>query len=299
MKTFFCILALIVCTSVAIAADNNQTPVDNDSYTNSSKEGWWWGKYVAPEEKKEEKRDDDKKQQVTVTVAPLQQSWPTLEELKNMPPKEMGKVLGEARDLAVQYPTEGNVTRYYDYQDVYRRKGLAFMNTSMYVWQKHPELSTSTDYPLTTPGRNAMTRDTKEEVELSIRAAQNDFALLYFYAPGCKYCEAQEGILKFFTTKYGWQIQPEEISANQKLAARLGVDRTPSLVLIKNGSDDFIPVSSGVVAVPELEDNLFRGIRFMSGEITPEEYSVYDREKGGPFDVNAPLKINSGVANGQ
>jgi conjugal transfer pilus assembly protein TraF len=207
-----------------------------------------------------------------------------------MPPKEIGKVLGEARDLAVQYPTENNVTRYYDYQDVTRRKSMAFMNTSMYVWQKHPELNSATDYPLTTPGRNAMTLATSEEVQSEIRSAGDEFALLYFYAPGCKFCVAQDDILNFFIQKYGWPIQRMELAANQKLATMLGIDRTPSLVLIKNGSKDFIPVSAGVVAASELEEKVYRGIRLMRGEITPEEFSIYDREKGGPFDVNAPVK---------
>ena len=289
MKAFFFLLLLLFVTSVALAED-----VDlNNSYTDSDKIGWWWGKYVEPEEKKE----DDKKQQVPTIVAPLPQSWPTMQDLKNMPPKELGKVLEQARDFAVQYPTEDNVTRYYDMQDVARRKSVAFMNTSMYVWQKHPELNSATDYPLTTPGRSAMTRDTLEEVTSEIQSAQDEFALLYFYAPGCPYCVAQDDILNFFIQKYGWPIQREELGANQKLAALLGVERTPSLVLIKNGSKDFIPVSAGVVAMSELEEKVYRGIRLMRGEITPEEYSIYDREKGGPLDVNAPVKY--GKANNE
>ncbi len=291
MRNFFCICTLIaLLCGVSFAED-----VDSSAYTNSQKEGWWWGKYVEPEEKKDEEQKKDEVQKATQPVSPSAQSWPTMAELKNLPPKEIGKLLDRARDLAVQYPNEENVTRYYDIQDVARRKSMAFMNTSMYVWQKHPELNSQTDYPLTLPGRNAMTRDTVEEVQSEIQAAQNDFALIYFYADGCPYCVAQDDILNFFIRQYGWPIQKVAITANPKLAAMLGVDKTPSLVLIKNGSQDFIPVSSGVVAMSELEDKVYKGIRLMTGKITPEEFSTYDREKGGPFDVNA--SVDHGKAN--
>lgn len=290
MKTIFYVLALMLFAALASAEDSGL----HDYYTDGEKRGWWWGKYKAPyEQQAEEKKDSDKTQNDPLRVVPSQQhSRPTVEELKNMPPKQLGEILQQAREIAVQTPSENNVLWYYTVQDVVRRKSLAFMNVSEYVWQKHPELNAGTAYPVAAPGQSAMVRQTREEVESAIRLAQNDFALLYFYAPGCPYCEAQDGILQFFVTKYGWQIQFVEIGANRRLAASLGIDTTPSLVLIKNGSKDFIPVSEGVVSLTEIEDKLYRGIRLLQGEITPEEYSIYDREKGGPFDVNATNKTD-------
>lgn len=287
MKTLFCILLLMFLAAVALAEDATV----HDYYDNSEKRGWWWGKYKAPEDKQEDEKKNNEK--------PKQQPRPSIEELNSMPPKQLGEVLQQARELAVQRPSEDDVTWYYVVQDVARRKSLAFMNVSEYVWQKHPELNSVAAYPITAPGQDAMVRQTRDEVESEIRSAQTGFALLYFYAPGCPYCEAQDGILKFFVSKYGWHIQALELGANQKLAASLGIDMTPSLALIKNGSKDFMPVSAGVVSLSEIEDKLYRGIRLLRREITPEEYSVYDREKGGPFDVNASGKGNNSRANQQ
>jgi conjugal transfer pilus assembly protein TraF len=37
-----------------------------------------------------------------------------------------------------------------------------------------------------------------------------------------------------------------------------------------------------------MEDKIYRGIRLLAGEITPQEYSIYDFQKGGAFDVTVP-----------
>ncbi len=74
------------------------------------------------------------------------------------------------------------------------------------------------------------------------------------------------------------------------MAAQLGVERTPSLILIKKGNDDYIPVSTGVTSLEDVEDRLYRGIRFLSGQTTPQNWGLYDFQKGGGFDTRAPAE---------
>ena len=90
--------------------------------------------------------------------------------------------------------------------------------------------------------------------------------------------------------KYGWQIKPIDLQQNPELAARLGVDTTPSLILIKKGNDGYIPVSTGVTALDDIEVRLYRGIRLLNGDTTPENWSLYGFQKGQGFDINAPLE---------
>ena len=81
-----------------------------------------------------------------------------------------------------------------------------------------------------------------------------------------------------------------DITTESGLASRFGVTKTPFLLLVHAGSPDYIPISEGVVSMAEMEDKLYRGIRLLKGEITPEEYSIYEFQKGGSFDVTAPFK---------
>ena len=75
---------------------------------------------------------------------------------------------------------------------------------------------------------------------------------------------------------------------NPSLAARLGVDTTPSLILIKKGNEGYIPVSTGVTTLEDMEQKLYRGIRFLNGETTPESWSLYGFQKGQGFDTGVP-----------
>ncbi|MDP2103361.1 MAG: hypothetical protein Q8K26_00375, partial [Candidatus Gracilibacteria bacterium] len=60
------------------------------------------------------------------------------------------------------------------------------------------------------------------------------------------------------------------------------------------GKENYIPVASGVVALDELEQTLYRSIRLLNGQITPQEYSVYDFQKGGGLDPASILKKGLG-----
>lgn len=94
--------------------------------------------------------------------------------------------------------------------------------------------------------------------------------------------------------KYGWQIRGIVLQDNQDLAEKLGVNRTPTLVLIKKGDGRFIPISNGVLALDEIEKNLYRGIRLLEGQTTPQNWSLYNFQKGGGFDTQYPQGENSG-----
>ena len=68
------------------------------------------------------------------------------------------------------------------------------------------------------------------------------------------------------------------------------MDRTPSLILIKKGNEGYIPVSAGVTSLEDIEERLYRGIRFLNGETTPRNWSLYGFQRGGGFDTTLPLE---------
>ena len=248
-------------------------------YYTDSATGWWW--YQREPEKKAEQ--PDRKQQ-PATSAPSLKEY-TYEQIWELHPDRFQEFAEALKKQAVQRPSEENVKAYFEVQEIARKKALAFANVAQYVWQKYPELTTKKDYPITTPGNLARIARITEERQRTLRDNREDFALLSFQRPDCSYCDEQSRILEWFTTETGWTVKQVNIQENPGLAAKFNVDITPTLILIQKGNQEYLPVAAGVISADEIEDKAYRAVRLLKGEITPEEYSLYEFQKGGGFDV--------------
>jgi conjugal transfer pilus assembly protein TraF len=215
----------------------------------------------------------------------------TREELWKMHPDDFQELLMEFQKKAVMQLSEESVTEYLIMQDIASKRSLAYANVAAYVQQKNPEL-TVPEYSQATPGMVASTRMRNSEIEGRIRAAKDDYALLYFFSPDCEFCRAQDAILKYFQEKYGWEIRSYEVTG--ALAGRLNVTIAPSTVLIYRNSRDYFPVSAGVMSLAEIEVRLYRGIMALSGENTPRNFSLYEFQRGGSFDVDKEAQTPKG-----
>lgn len=279
-----CQVVLLFTTGTPCAGEPPFTEENGKAYYGDAKRGWWWYEKIPLEKKdRDEKAEDGKKR------SPRLSDY-TMEELWNMYPDDFQAVLMAFQKKAVQVPSENNVREYYVVQDIARRKSLAFANVSAAVMQKYPDLSVAADYPITAPGRNAEVSQRTDEIESRIRSAREEFALIYFSSVGCPYCAEEGSILGRFVEKYGWDIREIDIEREAAVSSVFGIETTPTLLLIYRGSADHITVSAGVASLSEIEEKLYRGIRLLKNEITPEEYSLYEFQRGGAFDVRAPLR---------
>ena len=246
-------------------------------YYRDMKKGWWW--YQDPpkdEPKKEEPKLGKKSRRL-----PSMKDY-TREQLWRMHPDDFQELLMDFQKKAVMQLSEESVNEYLVMQDIASKRSLAYANVAAYVQQKNPELGVP-EYSVAAPGMAASTRMRNDEIEGRIRAAKDDYALLYFYSPGCEFCKAQDGILRFFQDKYGWEIRAYEL--NSALASRLNITIAPSTVLIYRNSRDYIPVSAGVMSLSDIELRLYRGMRLLAGENSPQNFSLYEFQKGGSFDA--------------
>ena len=170
---FFSLLILLTVVSGIAAADAGFPAGPG------AKRGWWW--YQKEPVKQKGKKKEAEKAPTAATVPDLKNY--TMREIWEMPPSKFRPLMNAFLDKAIQDPTVSNVRDYYVVLDIARRKSLAFTNVAAYVWQKYPALSTAKDYPVAAPGRNAMFSEQYSDVERTIEAAKDDFALLYFYSP--------------------------------------------------------------------------------------------------------------------
>jgi len=279
-----CQVVLLFTTGAPCAGEPPFMEENGKAYYGDAKRGWWWYEKIPLE-----KRDRDEKVEDGKKRSPRLSDY-TMEELWNMYPDDFQAVLMAFQKKAVQVPSENNVREYYVVQDIARRKSLAFANVSAAVMQKYPDLSVAADYPITAPGRNAEVSQRTDEIESRIRSAREEFALIYFSSAGCPYCAEEGSILSRFVEKYGWEIREIDIEREAAVSSVFGIETTPTLLLIYRGRADHITVSAGVASLAEIEEKLYRGIRLLKNEITPEEYSLYEFQRGGAFDVKAPLR---------
>ena len=97
-------------------------------------------------------------------------------------------------------------------------------------------------------------------------------------------------VVKFTAKKYGWQIKTVDISQQPDLAARFDITVTPTLLLIKQDQEQFMPLSVGVIALSEMEQKLYQAIRYLRGDTAIDSFTTYDYQKGSALDPTAILK---------
>lgn len=283
-------LSLFVCLNSFAAGAGGERKEPPKKYYDRAKEGWFWYEdppaKVEPEEQKKELSKEK-----PARVVPQMENY-TMDDLWNMHPDDFQALLMDFQKKAVQYPTEQNMVDYYTMQDIARRKSAAYANVAGYVTQKYTAFDMNAAFPTVTPGRVAKTQTQNREIQETIASAQSNHALLFFTQQGCSFCDKQKNILKFFNDKYGWPIKEMDIRANPDLASRFNITTTPTLLLISQGKQDYLPVSVGVASLDAIEQKIYRGVRLMSGQITPEEYSTYDFQKGGSLDPKSILQNN-------
>jgi len=257
---------------------------EQKKYYDDLKRGWYWYE-KAPEKPKETKEEKEGKEEKTLTRKLPSLKDYTTGELWNMHPDDFRKLLDDFHKKAVMKPTEENMYEYLVVYDIARRKALAVTNVQMAMMQKHPELNAGSDYPVAAPGRSAYIRETGREITDRIAGGRHDYGLVYFYADDCGYCTEQGNILKYFIDRYGWETKKINVNESPRVASRFNVGNVPSLMLIYKGSDDYFPVSAGVVSLNDMEEKIYRGMRLLAGETAMEDYSIYDFQRGGAFDT--------------
>ena len=270
-----------------VSANASAAGLENRFY-DDTRHGWFWYEDPLPmQDAKKVKSESAKKPPRKI---PSLDNY-SIDQLWNMYPDDFQELLNVLQKKAVQAPTEQNIMEYLTMQDIARRKALAYTNATMYVTQKYSELfNVNHVYPTAGPGITARVRLQQNEIFQTISRAGNDHALLFFVSPGCGFCAKQAGILAFFKDKYGWQIKTVDISRNINAAARFNITITPTLLLIKKGQEKYMTVTSGVIALSELERKLYRAIRYLQGNTQGDTFLMYDFQKGSAFDPASILE---------
>ena len=284
-KTRITAILIIICVVMSagklILADEQDV-----NFYKEKKTGWWWYQDPLSETKNSAEEKFDLK---PIKEVPSIANIPD-ETLWNLHPDQFQELLLGLQKQAVQNPTESSIGEYTRMLDMARRKSVVFANAQMLYTQQHPEYDVAAADPIAAPGRTATTKQKSAEIENKINWAAGNYGLIYFYSRECQYCEAQTPILKYFSEKYKWDIQPYDTKKDNKVAETFNVTTTPTILIAGRQSGEYLIVSSGVVSLPDLEERIYRGIRLLAGETTVDSYSTYDYQKGGVRDPKSIFK---------
>jgi len=293
-KLLFLACGLMLFASLAQAGEKEAT-AQREPFYKDTKRGWFWYEEPAPvpepeqvqksQEDQPEKSREPEKEAAPPSLAPY-----SPEDLWNMHPDKFQHLLTGLQKKAVQYPTEQNVMEYLTMQDIASRKALAYSNAAQYVTQKNAGIfNVNQVYPTSGPGVTARVQMQQDEIAETIIKAKDDHAILFFVKEGCGFCEKQVQILAYFVDKYGWQIKTIDIGQQPNYAARFNITSTPTLLLIKQNEDQYMPISVGVVSLAEMEQKLYQAVRSLRGDTTIDSFTTYDFQKGSALDPTSIL----------
>ena len=282
------IFVFIGISAYAIAADDT-----SDSYRDSRRD-WYFYKKELIKPDTEEKKAEQKPAPSVSGMLP--------KELWNMHPDQFKELIEVTHKRMVQYPDDDNIMGEWLYlKDIARRKSLAVTSAEMAYVQRHPEYNMNKDAPVINKGKAVLYSEQQEAVESRLKQEKGNFGLLYFYSPNCGYCIEQSGILKFFINKYKWDIKGVDVTREPDAKVQFNIGTTPTLLLVQRSSGDSMTIAVGVVSLDEIEGTIYKAIRYLSKEITPEQWNVYEFQKDGLMDPLATVKtkpeINKSITN--
>lgn len=188
-----------------------------------------------------------------------------------------------ALDVAIDNPSEENIERYRMLQRVMIDKASnfegAFTRHAMFT----PELDEGRRRPLNTAGGSLRTQEANASRKSVVAEIGKTSGIWFFYASTCSYCHQQAPLLRAFAERNGFTLIPISLDGlplpglddypfkvDSGQAAQLGVEKTPTLFLVRPPSD-VVYLSEGFVSLQELEQRVV-AIADEYKWISPETY---------------------------
>ena len=140
--------------------------------------------------------------------------------------------------------------------------------------------------PTTKPGIYASAK-LKKSVEYNyITGKIDNYALIYFYQDSCQSCMAQSMINEELVKDIDIRIKNIDVGdlRHRKLVSMLNITSTPTMYLIKKGEPGEMQIASGVVSVPNIINRLYKTIRLLEGDSSPQNFNLNAKDEGTVLD---------------
>ncbi|MGA9535829.1 MAG: conjugal transfer protein TraF [Desulfobacterales bacterium] len=247
-----------------------------DTFWEDRKRGYFWYDdpiWEAPQDQDPAVKDQQVIMQHEGDASPDNYSY---EDLFDLHPDQFAVVIDARLKHAVHRPTEENVLSFLEATDVAKKKSRMMANVAGYVAMQNPRLTGESRYPYSQPGRSAYLQQRSKKIQASLENFRDRYAIIAFNQAGCGHCEAQEEILAHFEYLNHWTVRRIDISQNPALAAKFQVEMTPTLLLVSRATQESQIISSGVIALDQLNKRIYQLVRLMEGRADPQQFYQMD-----------------------
>lgn len=237
-----------------------------DDFYNERNRGWY--KYEPEAVIPDNKTFDN------LTYKPLQKPiLPSTEELSVMPPKEFAKLLEVVKDYALSYRTLENFDMFAKMRTIMVARSLEFANVATLWSQLNPEDTTESWFPTSGFGQDTYRTQANQLRIDYIRSNKDNFGLIYFFRTDCQYCQKQTPIIQYFEDETGWSVKQVNTNDMPEAMLRFNVQTVPTIILLERESKKFMLLSSGLMTYEEIEERLYRTIKYLKGETDEKNFS--------------------------
>ncbi|HEM56403.1 MAG TPA: hypothetical protein ENO30_06570 [Thermodesulfobium narugense] len=263
-KLFFTIILFAAASFASVCSDMQfYSPSQgyvNENYCHQENENKVNSPPIAEETPK--KQDTSKYHFPKVAKVP----W---DELDNMSPEQIQKLLQQVRDIAIMHPTFHNVIAYKRLLSYINKKSTKFMHVFDQVQRMDIEFANefgkTGGYPLPGYAQASILAEKRHEQAAFLQKYHDYVGLLVFYEPGCAYCAKFIPVVKeYFEPRTGLDVRYVNIMEHPNLAKALGVRVTPSaFVVIRTANGPYvIPAVVGYANGETLLKSVYEDVKF-------------------------------------
>ncbi|EGQ8101727.1 conjugal transfer protein TraF [Vibrio alginolyticus] len=273
------LLAILSCSNLALA----------DSSTSKERGRYWY------EEPKEEPKEETEKD--VAALQPENEEYtrpvvPPFKEVMEMHPKQIAKLYEEVHDYHVMKPTQDTAVDLLLLENVLAKKSRAAAAVKQLAVLKNPVLSGQFENPIAPSVKNIANQKQSALVHERLVNEGEHFAFVVFTQPRCGACKVFRNTLALFRDKYGWPIKEYNIHENVELVKRFNIYGTPTTILVRKNTEQWLPVAQGAEPFTNLVKNTSQGVRLLKGEITPDQWFTSDVQTDSYFDPSyTPIEV--------
>lgn len=263
--------------------ETKDTQQTSKRFFDDRERGWFWYEKQKIDEEEKIKIDNKTASAIPIIKKP-EIPW---ERLYNMPPKEFNKLIDDVRDYAISYPTVENVKDYMRMQNIALERSQKFQNVFSFIAQTDPTLTNEKSYPVSL-NRDYLYQGRVNLVNYMADKVKN-YGFIYFYSDYCEFCQHEKPIIRKFSADFNADLlminkdDPKHTNA----IMNFGIISVPSIVMVKKDTKEWLLISSGFISYNELQERVYRTIKYMEKERSVEEFANPDymfNEKGGKSD---------------
>ncbi|HCE7247000.1 TPA: conjugal transfer protein TraF [Pseudomonas aeruginosa] len=246
--TLAVLAALLSLSTVADEKKKDEEPslpaAGSETFYKGKAEGWFWYKDPKEDEEEEKKLPPPP----PPPPAPTKDEEPEAASQPEQPAifsvKWLRENLDTYRDIAIDSPTEENVSRYYYMQRMMMDKASKFSEMSSKVIMKDPFLDEDSRRPVATYAANAMNKMAADSRDKVLKDLSQKLGLFYFFKSDCVLCVEQAGVLQSLNHATGISVIPvsmdgenlpnggfAEYRVDSGQAEKLGIFQAPALAL--------------------------------------------------------------------